>query len=478
LIPLWRPMICATGAILVALPLDHHFRLLPRRSVVRWPLLALATFVGCYLMFAIPTLAVAGIVGLALRRRPPPSAEAQPRSRAPLAALAATSLAFLAATLVDRASTPCFWDAFVWLAKARYAAGGLGALVKGGLHTTVPPFIPSGYPLLEPLSVALLAGFSPRPESVVAGAIGLEILMTLLYLCAIADDERVSPSCRAKRLATVALALLASPLVLVHLRSAYVDLPLGLLVGAFAVLLPRPGAGVACAVVAVAAAALKDEGMVHIGAITLVGVLYGLDRRRDEALVRRSIACGLSAAAVMAAWHLRLRMSGIANTDHALSLPDWHRLSPLAKAALAHLFEVRSWGALGVLGVGGTVAVMVKPRSAPRDAAWFASLLLADSAVLFGALLATPGRVMEFATEGTLLNRLAMQLAPLAALLIAGWMASTPSRMLGQGTRAPKGIDLGSPAKCSGPCASSRVSVVTRPAEPEPPYAGGASSRG
>jgi hypothetical protein len=242
-------------------------------------------------------------------------------------------------------------------------------------------------------------------------------------LCAIADDERITSSGRATRLATVGLVLLASPLVLVHLRSSYVDLPLGLLVGAFAVLLRRPRAGVACAVVAVAAAALKDEGMVHVAAMTLVGAGSGLAGSRDGALVRRSIACGLCAAAAMAAWHVRLHMSGIANADHAISLPDWHRVRPLAGAALEHLFEFRSWGALGVLGVGGMVAVAIQPRSAPRDAVWCAMLLSADALVLFVALLATPGRVMEFAMEGTLLNRLAMQLAPLAALLVAGWMA-------------------------------------------------------
>jgi hypothetical protein len=422
----WRPMICMTVAIVVAHPVDHYCRLLPRKSVVRWPLLALVTLIGSYLVFAIPTLAAiaaAGLVTLALQRARASPGEEPRQPRAPLAALAVTSLAFLVAMLVDRPSTPCFWDAFVWLAKARYAARGLGGLVTGGLHTTLPPFIPTGYPLLEPLTVAMLAGFSPRPEAVVAGAVGLEILATSLFLCAIADDERASQACRAARLAAVALTLLTSPLVVVHLRSSYVDLPLGLLVGALAVLLRRPRAGVGCAVVSVAAAALKDEGMVHVAAITLVGTFYGLVVARDRALARRSIACGLCATAVMAAWHLRLRTSGITNVDHSLSLPDWHRLRPLAGAALEHLFEFRSWGALAVLGVGGIGAVVIKPRSAPVDAVWFAILLLADALVLFVALLATSGRVMEFAMEGTLLNRLAMQLAPLVALLIAAWSA-------------------------------------------------------
>jgi hypothetical protein len=52
---------------------------------------------------------------------------------------------------------------------------------------------------------------------------------------------------------------------------------------------------------------------------------------------------------------------------------------------------------------------------------WFALLLTLDASALFIALLATPGRVMEFVMGGTLLNRLGMQLAPCAALLVAAW---------------------------------------------------------
>jgi hypothetical protein len=428
LIPLWRPTLSATSAALVALPVDRHFRWLPQRSLVRWPLLALQTFVGCYLVFATPVLAAIAapwLVTLAWRRRRSAFVEEEAApSSAPRHALAATSLVFLLAMLIDRAATPYFWDAFVWLAKARYAAGGLEGLIKGSLATTLPPFIPSGYPLLQPMMVALLSGLSPSPASVVAGSVGLEILTLLLFLCAIADDERIAPRERATRLATVAVILLSTPLVVVHVRSSYVDLPLGLLIGVFALLLPRPGTGVACGVLAVVAAALKDEGMVHVVAITLVAVAAGVSRRRDEALVRRAIASGICAAAVMATWHIRVGMSGMVNADHALSLPHWGRVPSLARAVLDHALEVDSWGALAVLAVGGTIAVATNPRSAPRDAAWFATLLLADAVVLFVALLATPERVMEFAMSGTLLNRLAVQLAPLTALMIAGWIAS------------------------------------------------------
>lgn len=420
MIPLWRPALGSVMGILLVLPLDHRFRLLPRQTA-RGPLLVLAALVGCYLLFAVPPLAaiaVALLAGLAWQRNHAPRAPASlpPEALSPEFGLALFS--FLLAMLVDRASTPAFWDAFVWLAKARYAAGGLGRLVAGGLGTTLPPFIPSGYPLFEPLSVAMLAGFSARPESVVAGAIGLEVLATVLFLCAVADGPR---SARTRRLATVTIVLLASPLVFVHLRSSYVDLPLGLLIGALATLLPRSGTGVACAIVGVAAASLKDEGMVHVAAIALAGALYGFANKRNEALVRRSLACGIAAATVTAGWHLRLHASGIADADHALSLPDWHRIGPLAGVAFAHVLEFRSWGALWIVGIGAVVATAIDPRSAPRLAMWFATLLALDTGALFVALLTTPGRVMEFATGGTLLNRLGIQLAPCAALLVAEW---------------------------------------------------------
>jgi hypothetical protein len=42
--------------------------------------------------------------------------------------------------------------------------------------------------------------------------------------------------------------------------------------------------------------------------------------------------------------------------------------------------------------------------------------------VVLLALMATPERVMTFASEGSLLNRLAIQLAPCAALLVASWV--------------------------------------------------------
>jgi hypothetical protein len=425
-IPLWRPILASVVSVAVLLPLDRRFRLLPEQ-MTRGPLAVLTALVSCYVLFAVPLLVpVALLTIVAVARQPKSQLPSGVGPRAPLPAIAAALVVFLLAMLVNRESTPCFWDAFVWLAKARYAAGGLGRLVGEGLRTTRPPFIPAGYPLFEPLSVAVLAGFSSRPASVVAGAIGLETVALVLFLCAIADDPQTSVPMRSRKLATVTLVLLTSPLVLVHLRSAYVDLPLGLLVGALATLLPRPGTGAACAIVGVAAAALKDEGMVHVAAISLTGALFGLTNRRDDALVRRSLACGIAAATVTAAWHLRLHTSGITNADHALSLPDWRRILPLGGAGLAHMLDFRSWGALWVLGAGAVAAASIKPSAVPRQATWLAMLLSLDVAALFCALLTTPGRVMEFTTGGTLLNRLGMQLAPCAALLVAAWIGALP----------------------------------------------------
>lgn len=425
MIPLWRPLLAGALAALVALPVDHFVPVAPRGSPSRWPLLALATLLGCYLLFAVPALAATaglGLVGLAVRRRRVAHAilAGHPPS---VPALAAAGAAFLVAILAARPPTPCFWDAFVWLGKARFASSGLGPLVAGGLHATEPPFIPHGYPLFEPLVVAVLGGFSSRPQAVVAGAIGLELLATSLFLFTLTEADHPSPGERRIRLATVALVLLTSPLVLVHLRSSYVDLPLGLLVAALALLLPRPGTGVACAVVAMSVAALKDEGLVHVAVIASGGVAWAATHRGPGArsMATRALVAGLAAAAVVAAWRVRLLHAGISNTDHALSLPDWQRARPLMGLAVEHVTDVRSWGGLWVLGIGAALAALVRPRTAPRDAVWLAGLLVADGAVMFVALLATPERVMEFASGGSLLNRVGMQLVPIAALLVAAW---------------------------------------------------------
>lgn len=431
MIPIWRPITAGTLAALVALPVDRAVPLGPMGSLSRWPLLILTTLVGCYVVCAVPALAlVAAICLVVVARAERGGMRLVPGSRAvPFPTVLAVGAAFVAAILAARPATPCFWDAFVWLAKARYAAAGLEQLIAGGLHTKAPPFIPSGYPLFEPLLVAVLDGFSSQPEAVVAGAVGLELLTAGLFLLTVAEGSAVTPRASRVRLVTVAFVLLSSPLVLVHLRSSYVDLPLGLLVGTLAVLLPRSGTGLACTVVAMAAAAMKDEGLLHVAVLSIVGIgwagLGGHARARQTAL--RSFASGAAAAAVTGAWRLRLFLAGISNSDHALSLPEWHRVGPLATLVREHVTDVRSWGALWVLGLGAALAVFVRPRSAPRQALWFASALVADGATMFVALLATPGRVMEFATGGSLLNRLGMQLAPLVALLVAAWTSNRRS---------------------------------------------------
>lgn len=441
MIPLWRPLVATALATLLAMPFDRVIPLGPKGTLSRWPLLALATLLGCYLLFAVPVLAA--IVGLCLGARAVTSRDRAlaPSSgdAAPVAALATAGAAFLVAILAARPSTPCFWDAFVWLGKARFAAAGLGQLIAGGLRETVPPFIPQGYPLFEPLLVAILGGFSSRPQAVVAGAIGLELLVTALFLCVLAEADHPSPAARRVRIATVAFVLLTSPLVLVHLRSSYVDLPLGLLVATLAVLLPRPRTGLACAVVAMSAAALKDEGMVHVAVIAAGGVAWAITLRgpRARELATRAVVAGLAAAAVMGAWRVRLLLAGVATIDHAMSLPDWQRARPLLGLILEHVTDVRSWGGLWVLGVGAALAALVRPQTAPRDAVWFASVLVADGVVMFVALLATPERVMEFASGGSLLNRLGMQLVPIAAILVAAWRTQPSTDGLGSDEGSP-----------------------------------------
>jgi hypothetical protein len=424
MIPLWRPMVAGGLAILLASPVDRLVPVVPRGNAARWPVLALTTLLACYLLFAAPVLAFASAGCLAYKalHRDPTHVDG-PRAR-PFHVVLVVIAAFLLVMLVDRPATPCFWDAFVWLAKARVAAHGPAALIAGGLTRGAYAFIPQGYPLFEPLAVGVLAGLSADPRAVVAGAVGLETLALLLFLSSIVDDDRVTAKVTVRKLVMIAVVLLSCPLVVVHLRSAYVDLPLGLLVAALAMLLPRRGTGIACAALAMAAASMKDEGLAHVAVIAALGIARAGTKRDPETrmLRQRALACGSAALAVAAMWHLRLHHVELPNADHALSLPDWSRLRPLLVLTVEHVTDLESWGALWVLGAGAILAAVVRPRAVAGSTWWLGSVLVGEGLVVLLALMATPERVMTFASEGSLLNRLAIQLAPCAALLVASWV--------------------------------------------------------
>jgi hypothetical protein len=306
-------------------------------------------------------------------------------------------LAVLAALVLARPWVPTGWDEFVWLGKARLEAWGFGA----GVAAAIDPaqrLIPPGYPPLWPATVGWL---SLRTDALDAQVVAASLLVLLCAASAVeAWHERVG------RPDLLALAVLATPLAWVHVRSTYVDLPVGLLGVALVGQLVK---GAPAAVpMAVALVGFKDEGLAQVLAATVAALLVTKAPRWRVALP------AVTAAAAALTWRWLTTSKGVQNADHALGLPLWSWAPTLVKLLVLHATDVFTWG------VFWAVATACALRNLPEDPqgrAVRASLAL-GLLLSAGALLAGPERVRVFAENGTLINRLLMQLWPAAALAI------------------------------------------------------------
>ena len=399
MIPLWRalPPLAAAGAI--GLAVDRALGGAFGTGAARWPLRCLFTVALGYLLLIGGWLVLPAVTLGVWLGRGGTRAIADDRR-----ALVAAAVAIAAGVVVAaaRPPDPLYWDSFVWLGKARLAARHVGALLGLSL-TPGSPVIPAGYPILHAAATAWLGGPSDAPAAVAAGAAAFKLLSLALFATALAGGGA--------RRATVALAvLLATPLWLVHLRAAYVDLPLGLLAAALLLVVRDGRSLVGAAVIAVVLTGAKDEGFAHVVAVTGV-MLAGGDRpQRRDALA--ALGC---AAATFALWHAALALHHV-TPDHALAAPA--AVAPLAAAIVVHLGDFLSWGALWPLALAAIVVVIAR-RGRAGDAVTGAAALAAQATLLAAAMVFGGERVRAFALAGTLINRLLVQLAPTAALLIA-----------------------------------------------------------
>jgi hypothetical protein len=121
----------------------------------------------------------------------------------------------------------------------------------------------------------------------------------------------------------------------------------------------------------------------------------------------------LLAAVTMGIWRWLVHDNGVPLFDHALGMPDWRWIPKFFELLGMHASDVFSWGVFWAV----TLGVALRPSRDPMVRAMrvMLLLLLAFTAV---ALLAGPERVRVFAENGTLLNRLLLQLWPCAAVLV------------------------------------------------------------
>ena len=291
---------------------------------------------------------------------------------------------------------PTEWDEFVWLGKARFESLGFGAGVQGALDPA-QHVIPAGYPPLWPAAVGWLSlGHDAISTHVLAASL-------LVLLCAATVLETFSST----RPLLLALTVFAAPLVWVHFRSTYVDLPVGLLgVAVLGLLLKNPERPpVLAAVLAMVLVGFKDEGLAQVLAATGAALL--VHRRWRLALP------AILALVTIGTWRWLVYSHGIRLFDHALGVPQWDWIPRLVQLLAMHGSDLFSWGVFWAV----TLAVMLMPSKNPTTRALRAMLLL-----LFvftaAALLAGPERVRVFAENGTLINRLLLQFWPCAALLV------------------------------------------------------------
>ncbi len=305
-----------------------------------------------------------------------------------------------------RPAVPLYWDEHVWLAKAR-----LGPLaLRAAALDPSAPIVPRGYPILGSLAESLLASARPELPALVAGAsalVGLSLSLALVLL---------SPR---RRLAWF-VALLTMPLVLVHLRSAHLDLVVGLLALALHRALERAREDARALHVAIAIAFLlagtKDEGIAHVLALTLAHVAASPAPR---ARARGAALVALSGLASFVSFRALLALHGVADDDHALSFAGLTRLAPIALELARAATDLASFGLAWPITLGLGAFALARRTDEGRASAL---ALLAQASLLSLGLLASTERLTEFTLEGTVAARLLVQLAPMAAWLVVSVM--------------------------------------------------------
>jgi hypothetical protein len=412
----------------------------PRRFA-RWPLRAVAALAALAAVLAHPAvlaaaLLAAGAARLVRARRgaraPSPGARAsfhgadaqnQPEAARAVAVGLAFALVAATALALARPGWPLYWDEFVWLAKARLAAVDGVATLRRLALTPGSEVIPPGYPITYPAAAALFSGGAAvggaagDPGRLLLGAAAVELVTVALLFAVVAGRFARRP----RALAVGAGLIFAAPLVVVHLRATYADLPVGALATALALLLDARRVPVAVpTAVALALVGLKDEGMVHVVAVAL-GVALG--RRRGAWLARAGVLV-LAAAAPVVVWRATVAAHGVGDLHHRLALPAWASLGPLLARLAAHAVDVASFGPLVAAFVGAALAPVARRLLGRRGAVPGAArralvVALAQLVLTVAAVGLSPGRVHEFALSGTLFGRLLVQLAPSLALAAA-----------------------------------------------------------
>lgn len=320
----------------------------------------------------------------------------------------AGALVVLAIVVLSRPAWPLFWDEHVWLTRAAAAAFDPRGFVDRALSPSTD-LVPRGYPLFAAFATAQLAGFTPTPVALVAASTMVRVLAVAVFIVAVVRHARRS---RLREAVAVLGVFFAAPLVFAHLRSGQWDISVGVL--SATVLLSLLDGQLALATSsAVLVSGIKDEGSVHVIAVCLA---YAFVHRGERD--RRWLLPLAAAVAVAGTHRILVALHGAANDDHSVRTVAFGFFDDLPRLVVLHATDVVTWGllpAVALVALARAARLRTTPLTAPTRTLLTALAFVLVADVL--ALLLGPDQVREFALEGTLLNRLALESLPL--LLVA-----------------------------------------------------------
>jgi hypothetical protein len=316
-----------------------------------------------------------------------------------------------------RASAPIYWDEFVWLWKSRLELQGWGSLRAASLDPHGGVF-PPGYPLLWSLAPAWFA-WPLRRAPLETAAIWPLLVALSIWMTALRGSMRDEGSSRLG-LGAAAFLFATTPLLVVHLRSSYVDLSVGLLASSIALMNTNTSSRFSVAARVVPALLLvgaKDEGIAHLAAISCTAIVFSLAAQRKRSALEAGAVLMLGAVPFVA-WRVLLARHGIRDTHHVLGACAFDDAHALTQAFASSPFDLETWGVLWALSSGAAlVALFARDRKlAPTRMLVIA--LLAQTAFLLAGILCGPERVREFAFGGSVLHRVLVQLAPGAVAIV------------------------------------------------------------
>lgn len=370
-----------------------------------------------------PMLGVAAIGALlAWARQWPVSGDAA-RSQLALGWLAVVTL-----VIVIQPPIPIAWDELVWLARARVGTDGPSVLVERGLDPG-GGLVPAGYPIGAGILQSLMACLDEDLHALTGGTGALVAFSCAVFALALAQSTIVSRR-------VTALVVVTTPILWVHLRTGMLDLPVGMLAGAFALAVHGAGRGDArlarlAPALAMLLAALKDEGAMHV--VVIAGAAL-FDRAHRRSLWPHAAASVMAAVLVVGCWRARLSSAGTAIEHHALMGFAVASLGELLREMVRAASDVPSFGgSLAMIGVAAAAAFVSRHRSLERalSLAW-----LGCASGTLTALLVGPDAVRSFAASGTLWPRLWLQLVPLGAVIVGAWWHRSASPQPSEERRA------------------------------------------